>query len=191
MFFDEHKWESIVEYWKTFLKEIKSLLSYFVEFQDDGIILPKKYPKDYAVGRLNWQLIIIITHDESIFLANDSLQKVWTLKGHRILWPKGRGKDIIISDFLLSWSRLNLFSFSPQHQKDLANSGILLRAAIYFEYCKMEKGYWTGEHLLDQIKSKVLPIGKALYWIWIIIHFWQCNKLCNLCQRCIISCSHE
>ena len=27
----------------------------------------------------------------------------------------------------------------------------------------MEESYWTGEHLLDQIKAKVLPIGEALY----------------------------
>ena len=27
----------------------------------------------------------------------------------------------------------------------------------------MEERYWTGEHLLDQIKSKVLPIAEVLY----------------------------
>ena len=27
----------------------------------------------------------------------------------------------------------------------------------------MEEGYWTGEHLLDQIRTKALPIGEALY----------------------------
>ena len=27
----------------------------------------------------------------------------------------------------------------------------------------MEERYWTGEHLLDQIKSKALPIAEALY----------------------------
>ena len=27
----------------------------------------------------------------------------------------------------------------------------------------MEEGYWIGEHLLDQIKTKALPIGEALY----------------------------
>ena len=27
----------------------------------------------------------------------------------------------------------------------------------------MEEGYWTGKHLLEQIKAKALPIAKALY----------------------------
>lgn len=34
---------------------------------------------------------------------------------------------------------------------------------MYFKYGKMEKDYWTKEYLLDQIKTKALPIGKALY----------------------------
>ena len=52
-FFDGHEQENVVEYRKTFLEEIKSLLPYFVEFQNDGIILPKKYPENCAVGGPN------------------------------------------------------------------------------------------------------------------------------------------
>ena len=68
-----------------------------------------------------------------------------------------------MSDFLLPWSRLNLFSLPSQQQKELADSGVPFEAATYFEYGKMEEGYWTGEHLLDIIKTKALPIGEALY----------------------------
>ncbi len=35
---------------KFFLEEIKLLLPYFVEFEEDGKILPKKYPSNFAVG---------------------------------------------------------------------------------------------------------------------------------------------
>lgn len=38
-----------------------------------------------------------------------------------------------------------------------------MEAVTYFEYGKSEEGYWTGEHLLDQIQKKALPIGEALY----------------------------
>lgn len=40
---------------------------------------------------------------------------------------------------------------------------IFFEAITYFEYNKIEEGYWTGKHLLDQIKSKALSITKALY----------------------------
>ncbi len=33
----------------------------------------------------------------------------------------------------------------------------------YFEYENTEEEYWTGEHLLDQIVKRALPIGEALY----------------------------
>lgn len=52
----------------------------------------------------------MITHNESTFSVNDSNQKVWTLEGHRILYPKEKGKGIMISDFFLLWAWLNLFS---------------------------------------------------------------------------------
>ena len=125
VFFDGHEREDVAGYRETFLEEMKSLLPYFVEFQDDGTILPKEYPEDCAVGGPNRRQIIMITHDESTFSVNDSRRKVWTLEGHGILRPKGRGKGIMISDFLLPWSRLNLLSLPLQQQKVL---GLILAA---------------------------------------------------------------
>ena len=145
----------MVEYCQIFLEEMKSLLPYLIEFREDGTIISKEYPDDCAVGGPNRQPIIMITHDESTFSAHDSRRKVWTLERHGILCHKSKGKDIMVSDFFFPWSRLNLFSFSSQQQIDLVNSDIPLEVVIYFEYSKMEEGYWIGEHLLDQIQTKV------------------------------------
>ena len=93
-----------MEYKETFLNETKSLLPYFVEFSDDGYILPKVYPDNYAVERSDQRSIIMITNDESTFSANDGRQKIWTLDGDGILRPKGKGKGIITSNFFLLWS---------------------------------------------------------------------------------------
>ena len=49
-FFDGHERKDVVEYRETLLNEIKSLLPYFVEFSDDGPMLPKVYSDDCAVG---------------------------------------------------------------------------------------------------------------------------------------------
>lgn len=35
------------------------------------------------------------------------------------------------------------------------NLGIPTEAVIYFEYGKTEEGYWTREHLLDQIINRL------------------------------------
>ena len=153
----------MVEYRETFLNEMKSLLPYFVEFSDDGSMLPKTYPENCVVGGPDRRPIIMITNDEITFSANDGRRKVWTLNGHGILRPKGKGKEIMVSDFLLPWLRLNLFSLSSEQQKHLADLNIPLEAVTYFEYGKTEEGYWTGEHLLDQITKKALPIAQALF----------------------------
>lgn len=119
MFSDGHEREDVVEYRETFLDEMKSLLPYFVEFSDDGSMLPKTYPEDCAIAGPDRRPIIMITHDESTFSAIDGRRKVWTLDGHGILRPKGKGKGIMVSDFLLPWSRLNLLFLSSKRQKSL------------------------------------------------------------------------
>ena len=75
---------------------MKSLLPYFVEFQDNGTILSKEYTEDFVIKRPNRQLIIMIICGKSIFLVNNSYSKIWILKEYRILWPKKRSKGIII-----------------------------------------------------------------------------------------------
>lgn len=89
---------------------MKSLLLYFIEFKEDDTILLKEHSNDYAVKGLNWRPIIMITYDKSTFSANNNYQKIWILKNHAIFCPKGGKKSIMVLDFILLWSRFNLFS---------------------------------------------------------------------------------
>lgn len=61
----------MIEYQRIFLEKIKTLLPYFVKFKKDGTILPKKYSEDCIVGGLDWQSIIMVIYNKSIFSAND------------------------------------------------------------------------------------------------------------------------
>lgn len=114
IFLDEHKREDVVEYRETFLKKMKLLLPYLVKFREDDTRIPKEYLNNYVdnyiVGRPNCRLVIMITHNKRTFSANNSHQKIWTLEKHGIFHPKGRGRGIMILDFLLPWSWFNLFS---------------------------------------------------------------------------------
>lgn len=163
VFIDGHERPDVTEYRDQFLSEMETLKPYMVEFEEDGSMKPKIYPEDCAVGGPNKRPVIFITHDESIFNANDGRRQVWQNDRHSILRPKGKGRGIMVSDFLLSWSRLNLFSLPDTRQKELATSGVPLEAAEFFEYGKNNDGYWKGEHLLKQVVEKALPIGEALY----------------------------
>lgn len=98
--------------------EIKKLLSYFVEFSEDKLILPKKYPEDCIVVEPNWWQIIIIIDNKSKFSANNRCWWVWTLDNDKILRFKDKRRDIMVSDFFLSWFCLNLAFFLPEEQKN-------------------------------------------------------------------------
>ena len=104
----------MIKYQEIFPNEVISLLPYFVEFFGDGIIVLKEYPDNFTVKGPNQRLIIMISHDESTFSAKDGQKKVWTLNSQGILRPKRKEKGIMVSDFLLPWSRLNLLPLPPQ-----------------------------------------------------------------------------
>jgi hypothetical protein len=114
------------------------------------------------VGGSKCRPVVIITHDESIFSANDGKHQAWVPENGTILRPKGKGKGIMVSDFLLPWSRLNLLSLPRTRQQELLDLGIPLEAAVFFEYGQ-EEGYWDGKMLVQQAVSKALPIAEALY----------------------------
>lgn len=162
VFLDGHEREDVVQYRHEFLKEMKEMQPYLVQFSEDGSMKEKIYPEGCIVNGPGRRPIVMITHDESIFSANDGKHQAWIKDGNASLRPKGKGKGIMVSDFLLPWSRLNLLSIPIAQQERLIASGIPLEAAILFEYGK-EDGYWDGQRLLDQIVNRALPIAEALY----------------------------
>lgn len=162
VFLDGHERPDVVEYRKEFLEALKKLSPYLVEFTSDGKIKQKEYPAGCEVGGSQCRPVIIITHDESIFSANDGKHKAWVPENGIILRPKGKGKGIMVSDFLLPWSRLNLLSLPKTRQQELLALGTPLEAAVLFEYGK-DEGYWNGKMLLHQAVSRALPIAEGLY----------------------------
>lgn len=162
VFIDGHERPDVVEYRKWFLDEMERLSPYFVEFTPSGDMKEKTYPSDSEVGGPNKRPIIVITHDESVFSANDGKHQAWVYEDSTILRPKGRGKGIMASDFLLPWSRLNLYSLPEARQQELQSAGIPLEAVVLFEYGK-EEGYWDGKMLLSQVTERALPIAETLY----------------------------
>jgi len=162
VFIDGHERPDVVDYRQQFVAEMHRLSPYLVEFESDGKIKDKSYPANCEVGGSEDRPIIVITHDESIFSANDGKRKAWGAENQTFLRPKGKGKGIMVSDFLLPWSRLNLFSLPKARQEELQGLGIPLEATVLYEYGK-EEGYWDGKMLLEQSIGRALPIAEALY----------------------------
>lgn len=95
------------------------------------------------------QPIIVITHDECTFFANDGIQRVWTQKKDTFLQLKGQGQGIMTSEFLLSYKWLNLVSLTPKKRKKVIQQTELqeIEAVEIFEYGKNNDSYWDGAKL--------------------------------------------
>ena len=74
-----------------------------VEFDKNDAMKPKVYPSDCTVGDNNRRPIIVITHDECIFSANNGIRKAWARKSDTFLRPKGRGQGIMVFEFILPY----------------------------------------------------------------------------------------
>lgn len=70
----------MVKYRAQFLKELEADGLYSVKFRDDGSMEEKVYPSDCAVNGPDKRPVILITHYESTFSANDGRHQAWLKK---------------------------------------------------------------------------------------------------------------
>lgn len=71
VFVDGHEWSHVMEDRKNFLQTIEKLKSYKGKFDENGAIESNICPANYVMREIHRQSIIIITHDNYTFLAND------------------------------------------------------------------------------------------------------------------------
>ena len=84
---------------------------------------------------------------------------VWAKFRELPLRKKGNGRSIMVSEFLMEeCGRLKLNSQQRQQ-----NPSIPEEARAYLQSEKDREGYWTSEHLIEQVKTKAIPILKQFF----------------------------
>ena len=99
------------------------------------MIMPQNPPPDQKP-------LVLVTHDESTFNANDGKRQMWMKEDKQPLRPKGRGKGLMVSDILTPGGRLAV----PDAISDAQLTARLLPpryATEYFVYGKDK--YWRGD----------------------------------------------
>lgn len=110
---------------------MSDLKPYLVKFDSEENMKKKIYSNDCQVGGKNWQLIIIIIYNECTFFTNNKKTHRWQCKGDTFLCLKGKGRGIMVFDFLQSFSRFNLIRLLEIKQNqvvehfDLSNKEIV------------------------------------------------------------------
>lgn len=163
VYIDGHEREDVVKYrQEEFLPLWASLERRMVVFSEDGTwTRPSGLEEEEKA-------VVLVTHDESIFSANDGKRRIWKEKGKSPLRPKGKGKGIMVSEFLIPVGRLHVPDSVPdtellrdpnwpldEHQKPRRYCTELL------EYGK--DNYWDGDKMTDQTVNLATRIFSYAY----------------------------
>ncbi|RPA87789.1 hypothetical protein BJ508DRAFT_357373 [Ascobolus immersus RN42] len=182
VFYDGHERDDVVKYRKEeFLPKWLDYRARMVQFSEDG---SWKLPEGCSLGSdgnyyMNGQSgvrpVVLVTHDESTFNANDGKRSGWFKvsddgKPQFPIQPKGRGKGIMVSAFLTPAGILRvpntttdeqLLSRNPGWPRHETTGKLIREAAQYLEYSK--DNYWTGDKMVDQTIQIALPIFREAF----------------------------
>ena len=89
-------------------------------------------------------------------LCNDGRRSVWMAEGESILRPKGRGRGIMVSEFLTGAGRLRVRD--EVSDEELKREGLKRAATVYFEYGGNAEGWWKGEDVVKQVLDTAIPV---------------------------------
>ena len=143
VYIDGHEREDVVEYRQEFLERMIPLLDRMAWWSGDDM--------DVNCGRANSREseVVWVTHDESIFYSNDDGGKGWGTEEHPDIHKKGKGRSIMVSDFICSChGRLRLDD---------------LPIAEVIEPGKNHDGYWQAPDILNQLEQKPIPAFEAMH----------------------------
>ena len=96
-------------------------------------------------------LHILVTHDESLFHANDGRKSGWGPDSEQPIRKKGQGRAIHVSEFLCeTFGRLKL----NDEQHAAAGNDFPTEARVIIHPGKNHDGFWNIEQLVKQVRYK-------------------------------------
>jgi hypothetical protein len=97
VFIDGHERPDVVQDQNAFVQTLETLAEYLDEFDEDGTIKDKVYPPGCEVYGSESRPVILITHDEATFSANDGIRKAWMEMDGEATYmrPKTKGQGIL------------------------------------------------------------------------------------------------
>ena len=149
---DSHEREDVVKYRKTYLNKMTFLESTHKPPPtcDDGI------PSWHSGKETAARKVVFIYHDKTIFFTNDAPSQGWhDDMGSRQLRPKGRGKGLMISDFVEEYNGFLSLTDEELQRAQQKDPVFPQSAREIFMFGKSYDGYWNSELLMDNLKKAV------------------------------------
>jgi len=148
VYIDGYEREDVKAYRAVFVYRIFELEKLMTKY--DGEDMTEETKPELENGEKEHVLVV---HDESLFYSNDGDSPMWIHPKHPPLRKKGKGRCIMISEFLCEC----------HGRMEVVLDGAELATMEKLTPGKNEEGWWTADHLLEQIKKKMLPVFEALH----------------------------
>ena len=143
VYIDGHERDDVVQYRDAFLSRMIPLMDRMVWWDGDEM--------EHSLERLNIEdsQIVWVSHDESVYYSNDDGGKGWGSEEHPDIHKKGKGRCIMVSDFICPChGRLRL------DDKPIAE---------IIEPGKNHDGYWQAPDILRELELKALPAFEQMH----------------------------
>ena len=158
-FTDGHERADVVQERIAFLKMMEDIEPRMCSWIDDDVLGPMSIeviPECVSSGRR--RKAVLVTHDESTFYANDGKSHFWMENNKKKLLPKSSGQSIMISGFACACHGFMSGKVN----------GKMVKSYLVFHAGKGREGWFTNEHLVQQLDDcaaliKQLHPGADIY----------------------------
>ena len=147
---DGHERVDVVEERVEYISKLEAL---------ESSHLPPPPPSDmeaYDIGKQDAERkLVLIYHDESTFHAHEGRSKGWSEKGKQPLLPKGRGRGLMISDFVDEHNGFLQLTEEEHKQakRELNDNAFPRYSREVLEYGAEHEGYWNNKMFIKQVKK--------------------------------------
>jgi hypothetical protein len=153
LYIDGHERLDVVEHGEAFLKRMLEYANNFFQSEGDDMKIEMA-----PVLQSNQRPLVWLTNDESCFSSHDGKATIRMDANDRPLRPKGQGRSIVVSEFLCE-------CHGPMKLNEAQRAEYL---DVAFETCAIiqpgkHEGYWITANLIEQVKTKAMPIFMILH----------------------------
>lgn len=115
VYYDGHEREDVVQYRKEWTKRMLAYSEKMRRYEGDN--MEQEILLSLRDGE---QELVLVTHDESTFYANDGVARAWLSEGETMLQKKSMGGSIMVSEFMCPChGRLKIDESHPNFRKPL------------------------------------------------------------------------
>lgn len=159
LYYDGHERPDVVEYRKLFLRNMLEYEARMIKYaHDETTEHETEIPPTLRPGE---KTLVMVVHDECCFNCNDGKKRMWIEEGKGHLRKKGKGKSIMVSEFLCECHGHMRITADQARANNLDPMKLIARTIIHPG--AKDDGYWTNEDVAKQLLEITIPIFNILH----------------------------